>query len=107
RGAAAAAPPTGEAAARVNPPLATPSSVAASGPLSPRARRFSREHEFPPGAVAGSGPGGRVVEADLRALLQTSRRAPGAAPEAGPRSPVDSAGGASDVRQPPGGPTSG
>jgi pyruvate dehydrogenase E2 component (dihydrolipoamide acetyltransferase) len=107
RGAAAAAPPTGEAAARVNPPLATPSSVAASGPLSPRARRFSREHEFHPGAVAGSGPGGRVVEADLRALLQTSRRAPGAAPEAGSRSPVDNAGVGGDARQPSGGPPSG
>src|ERR1019366_9918855 len=103
RGAAAAAPPTGEAAARVNPPLATPSSVAASGPLSPRARRFSREHEFHPGAVAGSGPGGRVVEADLRALLQTSRRGAGAAPAAGPPAPGGDAAGGGGGGPPPAG----
>jgi pyruvate dehydrogenase E2 component (dihydrolipoamide acetyltransferase) len=102
RGATATVPPMGEAAAAVNPPLATPGSVAASGPLSPRARRFSREHGFQPAAVAGSGPGGRVVEADLRALLQTSRRTTGAGPEAGPRSPVDNAGAGGDVREPAG-----
>ena len=106
REAAAAAPPAGAGPAGVHSPRVTSSSVAASGPLSPRARRFSREHGFHPAAVAGSGPGGRVVETDLRALLQTSRRAPGAAPEAGPRVPVDDAGVGGDARQTSGGPPS-
>src|SRR5208337_1211082 len=39
-----------------------------SVPLSPRAQRFAEEHDFHPRAVSGSGPGGRVLEADLRAL---------------------------------------
>jgi len=106
RGAAAAAQPAGAGAAGANPPRDTSSSVAESGPLSPRARRFRREHEFHSAAVVGSGPGGRVVEADLRALLQVSRQAPGAAPEAGPRTPVDNAGVSGDAHQPSGGPPS-
>ena len=39
-----------------------------SAPLSPRAQRFADEHDFHPRVVSGSGPGGRVLEADLRAL---------------------------------------
>jgi pyruvate dehydrogenase E2 component (dihydrolipoamide acetyltransferase) len=34
--------------------------------LSPRARRFATENNFVPPPLAGSGPGGRVLEADLR-----------------------------------------
>lgn len=34
--------------------------------LSPRARRFAREHNLAPWSLGGSGPGGRVLEADLR-----------------------------------------
>jgi pyruvate dehydrogenase E2 component (dihydrolipoamide acetyltransferase) len=37
-------------------------------PTSPRARRFADEHNFHPAAITGSGPGGRVVEQDVRAL---------------------------------------
>jgi pyruvate dehydrogenase E2 component (dihydrolipoamide acetyltransferase) len=40
--------------------------------LSPRARRFAEEHDFHPANVAGSGPGGRVLENDVRTLYQTS-----------------------------------
>jgi pyruvate dehydrogenase E2 component (dihydrolipoamide acetyltransferase) len=43
-----------------------------SAPLSPRAQRFADEHDFHPRAVSGSGPGGRVLEADLRALYDNS-----------------------------------
>src|SRR5262249_10472984 len=42
-------------------------SVTASA-LSPRARRFAAQRNFHPANVAGSGPGGRVLEADLRKL---------------------------------------
>jgi len=43
-------------------------------PLSPRARRFAKEHGFQPSTVNGSGPGGRVLEQDLRNLYQSGRR---------------------------------
>ncbi len=36
--------------------------------FSPRARRFAEAHNFHPAAVTGTGPGGRVLEADLRQL---------------------------------------
>lgn len=41
-------------------------SAGQTAPLSPRARRFAEEHDFHPSAIAGSGPGGRVLEEDLR-----------------------------------------
>jgi pyruvate dehydrogenase E2 component (dihydrolipoamide acetyltransferase) len=54
---------------------ATPAAVAAvSGvpaaevPFSPRARRYARDHGFSLPAIRGSGPGGRVLEKDLRDL---------------------------------------
>lgn len=40
--------------------------------MSPRARRFAQEHNFHPASVAGSGPGGRVTEEDLRKLYDSS-----------------------------------
>lgn len=41
--------------------------------LSPRARRFAAEHNFSP-KVAGTGPGGRVLESDLRQMHLSSPR---------------------------------
>ena len=46
----------------------------ARGRYSPRARRFAREHDFHPPAVTGSGPGGRVLEADVRDVFHAARR---------------------------------
>jgi len=83
-------------------PAPVRSAAVPSGPLSPRARRFRREHGLQPAVVAGSGPGGRVVEADLRSLLQASRRAEGAGIGARPASAVVGAGVAGDGRQPAG-----
>src|SRR5947208_16187400 len=42
--------------------------------MSPRARRFAKEHNFNPPAVNGSGPAGRILEQDLRNLYQSGRR---------------------------------
>jgi pyruvate dehydrogenase E2 component (dihydrolipoamide acetyltransferase) len=42
--------------------------------LSPRARRFSREHDFYPRSVEGTGAGGRILEADLLRVLHSSPR---------------------------------
>jgi pyruvate dehydrogenase E2 component (dihydrolipoamide acetyltransferase) len=51
--------------------------------LSPRARRFAEEHRFHPPPIAGSGPGGRVLEEDVRRAYHSppdlSRVAPAAA----------------------------
>jgi pyruvate dehydrogenase E2 component (dihydrolipoamide acetyltransferase) len=47
---------------------AAPLADTAASRLSPRARRFAEEHRFYPSAVNGSGPGGRVLEEDLREL---------------------------------------
>ena len=63
-------------AARAEDEASTAGSV---GPMSPRARRFAEEHNFHSAAVAGSGPGGRVLEADLRAAYHRSGRASDAA----------------------------
>jgi len=61
---AAPAPP----AAPVSPP------PPAKGTLSPRARRFAERHGFSPGTLSGSGPGGRVLERDIRAAYYSSPR---------------------------------
>jgi pyruvate dehydrogenase E2 component (dihydrolipoamide acetyltransferase) len=53
-----------------------------SAPWSPRARRFADEHRFHPTNVTGSGPGGRVLESDLRALYHSSSKPSGAAHQA-------------------------
>ena len=59
----------GETAEALTPEVARalpPANPIPSQPLSPRARRFAAEHDFHPASLAGSGPGGRVLEADLR-----------------------------------------
>jgi pyruvate dehydrogenase E2 component (dihydrolipoamide acetyltransferase) len=47
---------------------------AGAGALSPRARKFAAERDFHPATVAGSGPGGRVLERDLRKEYYSSPR---------------------------------
>lgn len=42
--------------------------------MSPRARRFAHEHGYGRGLLKGSGPGGRVLEADVRDALFASER---------------------------------
>ena len=48
--------------------------VAREGSLSPRAGRFAAEHDFRPERVAGSGPGGRILEQDLKHLYRSQPR---------------------------------
>lgn len=40
--------------------------------LSPRARRFAEEHNFFPKSITGTGPGGRILEEDLKRLYYHS-----------------------------------
>jgi pyruvate dehydrogenase E2 component (dihydrolipoamide acetyltransferase) len=66
---------------RCQPVAATDASLSNStaAPLTPRAQRFAEEHHFHPRVVSGSGPAGRVLEADLRALYHSSIKVSGAA----------------------------
>lgn len=68
----AAAPPS-EPASHETARVSERTSVG-SGRLSPRARRFAREHNFRPSNVAGSGPSGRILEADLKKLFGSGAR---------------------------------
>lgn len=70
----AEAPPSGELAP---PPPSRGAEAQLSGQqafYSPRAKRFAAEHGFRPEHVAGSGPQGRVLEADLKRLYHESPR---------------------------------
>jgi pyruvate dehydrogenase E2 component (dihydrolipoamide acetyltransferase) len=73
------APPSAPAGA---PAGATAEAPGAPAPASPSARRLAKELGVDLGGVAGSGPGGRIVEADVRA----------AAEGAGPAAPAKDAG---------------
>ncbi len=42
--------------------------------FSPRAKRFAEKHNFYPANIVGSGPGGRILEEDLRRLYYDSPR---------------------------------
>ena len=52
----------------------------AASPLSPRAKNFLSEHPFNVPAIAGSGPGGRILEADVeKAYRESAHLSPAAA----------------------------
>ncbi len=61
-----AATPTPEA--RADAPPATPA-------ISPRALKLAQEHNIDPSQIVGSGPGGRIIERDVRAQLEGQREA--------------------------------
>jgi pyruvate dehydrogenase E2 component (dihydrolipoamide acetyltransferase) len=52
-------------------PSANGSAPAPSSALSPRARKFARDHNFHPATVTGSGPNGRILEQDLQSLYNS------------------------------------
>jgi pyruvate dehydrogenase E2 component (dihydrolipoamide acetyltransferase) len=56
----------------VKTPATFRAAVASSGAWSPRARRFAREHGVPQDGIQGSGPGGRVLERDVRESYHAS-----------------------------------
>jgi pyruvate dehydrogenase E2 component (dihydrolipoamide acetyltransferase) len=67
------APPASETPAA---PEAISPRASAAGAFSPRARRFADEHDFHPPSIAGSGPGGRVLEEDVRREYYSTSRIP-------------------------------
>jgi pyruvate dehydrogenase E2 component (dihydrolipoamide acetyltransferase) len=76
--AVASAPGPPEAPARPAPPAPARESVPAGGPVAaaPATRRLARELGVDLRAVRASGPGGRVLDADVRAAADVARPAP-------------------------------
>ncbi|MBA4070862.1 MAG: dihydrolipoamide acetyltransferase [Gemmatimonas sp.] len=72
--AAPAAPTAARAAAASGAAAPTPAASVSTGPTrsSPLARRLARESGVDVGAIAGSGPGGRVIKRDIEAVLAGS-----------------------------------
>lgn len=63
------------AAAAASAAVQAATTDAASGPLSPRARKFVAEHPFVlPAGLSGSGAGGRIMEQDVAAAYQSGAR---------------------------------
>jgi pyruvate dehydrogenase E2 component (dihydrolipoamide acetyltransferase) len=55
---------------------------------SPVVRRLAREHGIELAGISGSGPGGRIVERDVRAVLESTEKG---APERSAQAPTDAA----------------
>lgn len=88
-----AAPPAAEAVAAAAASASTPAGPADTGRLkiSPRASRLAAQLGVDPLGVAGSGPGGRIVERDIRTAASapaTAPAAPAAAAAPGAPAPV-------------------
>jgi pyruvate dehydrogenase E2 component (dihydrolipoamide acetyltransferase) len=69
------------AAANDMPPIPNPEADRIPNPesqipiFSPRARRFAAERSFHPASIVGSGPGGRVIERDVRTAYAAAAKA--------------------------------
>ncbi len=90
--ASAAAAPVAIAAVASRPALvaSTPAPIASGGRLlsSPAARRLAGEMNVDIASVRGTGPGGRIVEADVRAAAAAPAATSAPAAAAGPASPL-------------------
>jgi pyruvate dehydrogenase E2 component (dihydrolipoamide acetyltransferase) len=79
---AASARETGQSADALVSPVqrqASEISATSSASLSPRARSFAAEHDFDAAGVVGSGPGGRILESDVKEAYHSSTRLSSAA----------------------------
>jgi pyruvate dehydrogenase E2 component (dihydrolipoamide acetyltransferase) len=61
------------AVAAAQPASAAPPSAAASGRMSPKARRLAREHGIDVSRVRGTGPDGEILATDIQALVDTQK----------------------------------
>ena len=77
---AAPATPAAPAAPAVSPPAAAPASAEAAAQVVPAARRLAREQGIDLATVRGSGPGGRILEDDVRRAVDAPAEAPAEAP---------------------------
>ncbi|GAA4633378.1 dihydrolipoamide acetyltransferase family protein [Actinoallomurus vinaceus] len=60
-------------------------------PSSPLARRLARENDVDLATLTGSGPGGRIVRADIESALKNAPAAPAPAPAPAPQAPSPAA----------------
>jgi pyruvate dehydrogenase E2 component (dihydrolipoamide acetyltransferase) len=92
-----AAPASVPAAVPGAAPAAVPGAEAATAPAggrvkaSPVARRIAAERGLDLSAIAGSGPGGRIVKADVEAAIGAGAVVAPAPPEPGPAEPLPAA----------------
>jgi pyruvate dehydrogenase E2 component (dihydrolipoamide acetyltransferase) len=93
--AAGGAASTADTSAAAQPAAAAPAGEAAEGPLkaSPVVRSLARQHGIDLSTVQGSGPGGRIIRADVEGLIPTA----GAAPARAASSPAPTAPAAAPV----------
>lgn len=63
-------PPSRSAARPLNPSVKTVARRDGVVPISPAARKLATEHGIDPRQVKGSGPGGRIIEADILARIE-------------------------------------
>ncbi|CND68864.1 Putative dihydrolipoamide acyltransferase component [Mycobacterium tuberculosis] len=89
RAEAEAAPAPAAPAAAAAPTRAPERSAASRPPSSPLARRLARDHGIDLSTLSGSGPGGRIVRADIEAAIRGA--APAAAPAEAPPAPAPAA----------------
>jgi pyruvate dehydrogenase E2 component (dihydrolipoamide acetyltransferase) len=66
------------------PPASGRGAAAAQIPTSPLARRIARDHGIDLATVVGTGPGGRIVRADVEAAVAAAEAHPASGPAAGP-----------------------
>ncbi|MFC4052045.1 dihydrolipoamide acetyltransferase family protein [Actinomadura syzygii] len=81
-----AAAPAVQAAPASAPASAPQRSGRSRPPSSPLARRLARDHGLDLATLSGSGPGGRIVRADIEAAIRTTT--PASAPAAAPAAPA-------------------
>jgi pyruvate dehydrogenase E2 component (dihydrolipoamide acetyltransferase) len=88
--------PAANGAAAVAAPAQAVETAPANGarsrpPSSPLARRLARENDVDLTALTGSGPGGRIVRADIEAALKNAPAAPAPVPAPAPQAPSPAA----------------
>ena len=78
-----------QAVADAAPAAPTPGGDSHSDALSPAVQRLVSEHNLDPGAISGSGKGGRLIKGDVLAYLDANKPAPApAAPVVKPPTPA-------------------
>ncbi len=84
------ATPAAPAPVSASPAATAPVAATASGELkiSPRARRLASVLGIDPGAVRGTGPGGRIVERDIQAAMESAPAQQAPASASAPGAPV-------------------
>jgi pyruvate dehydrogenase E2 component (dihydrolipoamide acetyltransferase) len=84
---APAAEPSPPRPAAPSPPGAS-AAAAAQIRTSPLARRMARDHGIDMATIAGTGPGGRIVRADVEAAVAAAESRPASTPATGPALPA-------------------